>query len=234
MIELSVWDTALSAAPLLLGIVFYFNTLKHGLDLSVACARMVLQLLMVGYFLTFLFLYRWSWLGLVILGFMTLVAASIVIRPLRKKSWLSFYCALLSLVVAGVFHLFWMLVIVLKLDPWYQPELVIPLAGMIFASCMNSLSVGAERVESECNQSNPQAISVTAAFKAAMIPQVNSLLAMGLVALPGMMTGQILSGVPPLEAVRYQIMIMSSIVGGSIMSLSVYFFLYQRFSSSQT
>ena len=67
------------------------------------------------------------------------------------------------------------------------------------------------------------------AFKACMIPQINSLLAVGLVSLPGMMTGQILSGVDPLIAVRYQIMIMTMILSSAGISAIIYFLLKKKF-----
>ena len=84
---------------------------------------------------------------------------------------------------------------------------------MYFANTMNSISLAAERYHSELNNDKTADKARLTAFHAAMIPQINGLLAVGVVALPGMMTGQILSGVSPLIAVRYQIMIMAMILG---------------------
>ena len=119
----------------------------------------------------------------------------------------------LALFISVSFHLWISLILVLQLDPWYEPQVLIPLAGMYFANTMTTISLTAERFYSELknNQSIDQAKK--SAFNTAMIPQINGLLAVGLVALPGMMTGQILSGVSPLVAVRYQIMIMSILLG---------------------
>jgi putative ABC transport system permease protein len=102
---------------------------------------------------------------------------------------------------------------------------MIPLAGMIFASSMNAVSVAAERLHMEIDHGSPPTIARNQAFKAGLIPIFNSLLAVGLVSLPGMMTGQILSGVSPLIAVRYQIVVMCMITGASGMSAALYLYL---------
>jgi len=230
MIKLSVVDTLLSTVPLIFTVFIFWQQLHQTKIVLIAIARMVLQLLAVGYLLTFLFQYDLPWLGVLILLMMTTVAASITIRPLKNKSRKHFYCALSALLIAGGVHLIWVVAVVLRLDPWYQPQYVISLAGMIFANAMNTLSIGAERYESELSEGKTDAL--TRAFNAASIPVINSLLAVGLVSLPGMMTGQILSGVSPLDAVRYQILIMSVILGSSIMGLIIYFYLLKKDQNS--
>jgi len=232
MISLSPFDTLLSTLPLLVAIVIYQWKLSHCRDLIIASARMVLQLIAMGYLLALLFDYQWGLIGLAIIIFMALVSAAIAIRPLKNRSIVHFNVAVLALFVAGSAHLLWIIVVVLKLSPWYQPQIVIPLAGMVFANGMNSLSLGAERYEAEHARNSTQAGAI--AFNAAMIPQINALLAVGLVSLPGMMTGQILSGISPLEAVRYQIMVMSMIAGTSALSLLLYFKGLSHFSPLKT
>jgi len=104
---------------------------------------------------------------------------------------------------------------VLDLEPWYLPSYVIPLAGMIFANAMNSVSIAGERLQAELDRdiSYEQARSI--AMRASLIPITNALFAVGLVSLPGMMTGQILTGVDPHIAARYQIMVMCMIFGAA-------------------
>jgi putative ABC transport system permease protein len=97
---------------------------------------------------------------------------------------------------------------VLDLEPWYNARFAIPLAGMIFANAMTSVSLAAERCFAELDRGVDYAEARRTALGAALIPITNSMLAVGLVSLPGMMTGQILSGVDPLVAVRYQIVVM--------------------------
>jgi len=113
---------------------------------------------------------------------------------------------------------------VLQLASWYHPQTLIPLAGMVFASSMNSVSLSGERFYAElANKANYKQARNTA-FQASMIPNVNALLAVGIVALPGMMTGQILSGVSPFIAARYQIMVMCMIFASA--GISSAYFLY--------
>ncbi len=104
---------------------------------------------------------------------------------------------------------------VLNLQPWYLPSYVIPLAGMIFASAMNSVSIALERLDAEIERDVPYDKARVIALRASLIPITNSLFAVGLVSLPGMMTGQILSGVSPFIAARYQIMVMCMIFGSA-------------------
>ena len=110
----------------------------------------------------------------------------------------------------------------------YEPSIIIPIAGMIFANTMNSVSICIERFEKEI-ELNSFIKAREYAFKASLIPQINSLLAVGLVSLPGMMTGRILAGIDPLIAVRYQIMIMIMLLSTAGLSIIIYFALIKRY-----
>ena len=114
---------------------------------------------------------------------------------------------------------------VLVLKPWYLPQLMVPLAGMIFANSMNSISLAVERLNAEIDRNVSYEEARNIALQASLIPIINSLFAVGLVSLPGMMTGQILSGVSPLIAVRYQIMVMCMIFGSSGISAACFLLL---------
>jgi len=104
---------------------------------------------------------------------------------------------------------------VLAMDPWYLPSYMIPLAGMIFANAMNSVSLAGERLEAELDRGVSYERARVIALQTSLIPITNSLFAVGLVSLPGMMTGQILSGVSPFIAARYQIMVMCMLFGSA-------------------
>ena len=93
---------------------------------------------------------------------------------------------------------------------------------MIFANSMNTVSLAGERLFSEIKSGVPYLNARKIAMETAMIPQINTLLAVGLVSLPGMMTGQILSGIDPLTAARYQIMIMCMIFSTAGLSAATY------------
>ncbi len=99
---------------------------------------------------------------------------------------------------------------------------------MIFANAMNSVSLAAERLEAELERETAYDQARNIAFRASLIPITNSLFAVGLVALPGMMTGQILSGVSPLIAARYQIMVMCMVFGSAGISSALFLTLVRR------
>ena len=96
---------------------------------------------------------------------------------------------------------------------------------MIFANSMNSVSLAAERFAAEMSRDSSFVEARNRALNASLIPVINSLFAVGLVSFPGMMTGQILSGVEPLIAVRYQIMVMCMIFGSAGISAAGYLYL---------
>ncbi len=99
---------------------------------------------------------------------------------------------------------------------------------MIFAGAMNAVSLAAERLQSEHDRGLPYLEARRIALQAALIPITNSLFAVGLVSLPGMMTGQILSGVSPLVAAKYQIVVMTMLFGASGISAALYLVLAKR------
>jgi putative ABC transport system permease protein len=131
----------------------------------------------------------------------------------------------IALGVSGLGVLLLVTQIILELPRWFEPRFVIPLAGMVFANSMNTISLAGERFHAELERGDNYLSARRAAMEVAMIPQVNALLAVGLVSLPGMMTGQILSGVDPLTAARYQIMVMCMIFSTAGLSAVLYMIL---------
>ncbi|MEH6649369.1 MAG: ABC transporter permease [Motiliproteus sp.] len=201
-------------------------------------ARMLTQLLLIGYVLIYIFQAESSLIVLAVLLVMVLASSWIALgsieqsgnnrgdghniaRHSRRSLYLS---SLLAISIGGGTTLALITQGVLQLEPWFEPRYLIPLAGMVFANSMNSISLAAERLFSELNHGSSPAQAQQTAFQAAMIPVVNSLFAVGLVSLPGMMTGQILSGVSPFIAARYQIMVMAMIFGSA--GISTALFLY--------
>lgn len=179
-----------------------------------ASARMLVQLLGVGYLLVIIFARPSLWISAAVLLVMLIAASWISIRPVKHHVGI-FKPALVALLCSVSIHLAISIGLVLDVKPWFDPQILIPLAGMYFANTMNAISLAAERFYAELDSGKDYLSARNTAFDAAMIPQINALLAVGLVALPGMMTGQILSGVSPLIAVRYQIMIMAMILGSA-------------------
>ncbi|MEZ8133357.1 MAG: putative ABC transport system permease protein [Porticoccaceae bacterium] len=226
MTTIPIINVALAFIPVLVVLIVMFRwSLAIG-DSFVALGRMLIQLIVIGYALTWIFAVDSPLLVLALLSGMLLIASSIALRPVAESKTQGDYGrALFSISCGGGLTLAFITLFVLTLDPWYKANTMIPLAGMIFASSMNAVSVAAERLHMEIDHGSPPTIARNQAFKAGLIPIFNSLLAVGLVSLPGMMTGQILSGVSPLIAVRYQIVVMCMITGASGMSAALYLYL---------
>ena len=187
-------------------------------------ARMLAQLLLVGYVLVFLFNTDSPLLVFGVLAMMIMVASWIALRPVGHDRPRLYLAALGAIIVGGVPTLFLTTQLVIDVTPWYDPRYLIPLAGMIFSNSMNSVSIAAERFSSELSAGLNRVEARRKAFDAALIPLVNSLLAVGLVALPGMMTGQVLAGISPLIAARYQILVMCMLFGSSGIAAACYLY----------
>lgn len=188
----------------------------------IAIARMLGQLAFIGYALNWIFELHSPPLILAILAFMLIIACSIALRPLAEKQARHYAYALIAMILGGVTTLAFISSLVLEAEPWYAPDKIIPLAGMIFAASMNAISLAAERFVMELKHSDTPEQARIQAFRAGLIPLFNALLAVGLVSLPGMMTGQILSGVEPLIAARYQIVVMCMLTGAAGISAALY------------
>lgn len=192
--------------PLMLLFYLFYRWQLPVRQLINAAMRMVLQLLLAGYVLLFIFANDSIGMLALVLSVMLLAASWIALGPVRKQPglWRITFFALLATVLS---HLL-ITLLILTPEPWYQLRTLLPLAGMYFANAMTSISLACERYFSERDKQNSPHQSAKQAFSVALLPQLNAWLAVGVVALPGMMTGQILAGVSPLVAVRYQIMIM--------------------------
>ena len=192
-------------------------------SLLVGAVRTVVQLMLVGYVLVYIFsIDRW-YLVLLALLVMLSVATWEAVRRQRSRPPALFGMTGVALLVGSGLTLFYVSFVVVQVDPWYNPRYLIPLFGMIVGNAMNAAALAADRLagEMELRRAEVEAYlalgassrhasrePVRRALRAALIPTVNSLMVVGIVALPGMMTGQIIAGASPLIAVRYQIVVM--------------------------
>lgn len=197
-----------------------------------ATFRMVAQLIAIGYVLVFLFEFTPIWMGVLVLLFMMGISSWIAIRPFSPKSWAHYRASLLAISTAGTLVLLIVLFGVMGLTQWYQPDITIPLAGMIYSNSMNTVSLAGERYFKERAGGESYVSARGVAFQACLIPQINTFMAVGLVSLPGMMTGQILAGASPLVAVRYQIMVMAMIIGSAGSAAAIFLIQARKISSS--
>jgi putative ABC transport system permease protein len=122
------------------------------------------------------------------------------------------------------------LTVIIGVDPWYQPQYLIPLLGMLLGNTMNGIAIaldsltrqaaeGRNRIEARLMLGASWSVSIEEirrdALRSGLIPIVNAMATAGIVSLPGMMTGQILAGSPPMEAAKYQLLIMFLISAGT-------------------
>ena len=224
---ISITSLLIGFLPVIVLIVIMKFWNLDALQAIYANIRMLVQLLLVGYILTFIFETDSPILVVLVIMFMISMSAFIALRPLQAKGIKPFLIILMSLGVSGIGVLLLVTQIILDLPRWFEPQYVIPLAGMVFANSMNTISLVGERFNAELIRGVDYIEARNIAMGAAMIPQVNALLAVGLVALPGMMTGQILSGVDPLTAARYQIMVMCMIFSTAGLSAVIFLFFNQ-------
>lgn len=220
-------NLSLAFIPAILTIGILFRWSLNSTNALYAISRMLIQLLLIGYFLTYIFDSDSAGVIILILAVMVMVSSWIALGTIPDLRMQLYKNALLAITVGGGITLAMITQGVLALDPWYSPQSMIPIAGMIFANAMNSVSLCAERLSAEVSRQVPYDEARKIALQSSLIPVTNALFAVGLVSLPGMMTGQILSGVSPLIAVRYQIMVMCMVFGASGIA-SAYFLVLVR------
>jgi len=221
-------NLALAFLPVL-GVILIIHRWRLGAHLSLyALIRMLAQLLLIGYVLAFIFRTEQAWVVLLVLLVMLLASSWIALREIKLPKHKVLLKSFIAIALPGSLLLLFVTQAVLGVTPWFLPNYVIPLAGMVFANAMNSVSLAGERLQAELGKQSDFKAARNTAFQASMIPITNALFSVGLVSLPGMMTGQILSGVSPLLAVRYQIMIMCMVYAVSGISSAFYLVLIEQ------
>ncbi len=234
IIDLSLFDLVLVYGLVLVSVALArFNDVGQAREMLWASLRMVVQLLAVGYLLHLVFAVKSATAVMLILLVMGVFAVQAVAARVQNKMP-CFYRVVGASIFAGCgLTTFFFCTLVIGLTPWYDPRYLIPLAGMIIGNSMTGASLAAERLAAEIKDRRDEIETalclgatsrvacrdiVRSAFRAALIPSINSMAAMGIVFLPGMMTGQILSGTEPIIAVKYQIAIMCVITGSVALS----------------
>lgn len=232
MYIIPIANLALIAIPAGLVIVILWRWSANAGASVYALARMVIQLCLIGYALTFIFETEQPTLVLAIISVMLGVSSWIALRSVPDRRNELYLNALFATLAVNICLLAIVTQGVLNSQPWFEPRVVIPLAGMLFAVGMNSISLFAERYFTELSRNDDQTAR-NLAYKATLIPITNSLLAVGLVSLPGMMTGQILSGVSPLIAVRYQIMVMLMLFASTGLTSAMFYYSVRKAKNTE-
>jgi len=233
VINIPLTNLAFASLPALLVIYVLMKWSLDAKNAVYAITRMLAQLLLVGYVLTFIFASNSPWIVLTVLSVMVFASSWIALGTIKDNRIELYKHSLFSIAIGGSIMFVVVILLVLEIDPWYKPQYTIPIAGMIFANSMTSVSLAAERLDVELSRKVNYLKARTIALQTSMIPVINSLFAVGLVSLPGMMTGQILSGVSPLIASRYQIMVMLMIFASSGISTILFLINSQKFFSNK-
>ncbi len=200
--------------------------LRLGLEksLAVASVRTIVQLGLIGIVLEWVFRRNQPSVVLAVILFMTVVAGLTAVSRLHRRYdgiWINTLCSMwISSWFVGIYAL---LFVFRGIEPWYQPQYLIPILGMILGNTLNGISIGLDtildsfatkrrEIESRlalgATRWEASRLEIQRAVRSGMIPIINSMMIVGLVSLPGMMTGQLLSGTRPVEAIKYQIAIM--------------------------
>lgn len=237
-VDLSLWQLAAAGVYVLVTLVLVrWLGVPREREILTATLRMTVQLFIAGYLLTWVFDRPHFLTVLAILLVMLLFAVFNSIRrinehvpvPLRKVM-------AVSLVLGAVSSLAFFLLVIVQNGSWQEPRYVIPIAGMIVGNSMTGVALGASRLIQGMDDQRPTIEAalmlgatprtsvrkvVQQAFDAAILPTVNTMVGIGIVSLPGMMTGQILAGQDPNVAIRYQIAIMVSIMAAVALSVVI-------------
>jgi len=232
--SLSWTDVALSALLVLLVLaISSYQRLGLERSLLIGAARTFIQLALVGYVLAWVFHARtWYW---TLLCLAVMAAVAVHTATGRQEQRLPGLATIMGISIAGGSFVVLAFVIrgIIRPERWYEPQYVVPLAGMILGNGMTAAVLGVERLAAEVRQRRLQieaalslgatgrqaaAPAVRAAARAAVLPTVNAMMIVGVVQLPGMMTGQILGGASPAQAVRYQILVMYMIAGAATLT----------------
>jgi putative ABC transport system permease protein len=233
LIDLSPGSLAV-AAVLVVALAVLSIRMRFGVEkqLLIAAARTVIQLSLIGFVLTWVFAHESPlWIGTMAV-IMLLVAGSEVMRRQHRRftGWWGYGIGTVSMFFSSFTVSTFALLFVVSVRPWYKPQYAIPLVGMILGNSMTGIALGLDRL-TEAASKQRQVIEARlilghpwheaigdirrASIRSALMPIINSMSIIGLVHLPGMMTGQILAGSLPAKAVKYQIMIMFMIAAGT-------------------
>lgn len=252
VIDLQLWQMAAAYIfVVILLIIVRAKGISREKEILISSVRMTLQLILTGYILVYLFNHPHPLYTLIIIVAMELFAIYNIFKRSKERLSKSLRkIVAVSMLFGTLSSLFYFLLIVVNISPWYDPRYFIPIAGMLIGNSMTGISLGVTRlldgmhsqkhlVESALMLgATPKMAAkeiVDNAFDSAILPTINSMVGMGIVFLPGMMTGQILSGTSPVTAIEYQIAIMLGILGSVALTVILFVQLgYKTFFNEQS
>lgn len=247
-IEIGYGQLALAVLLILVNISLSFAfRLGLGRSLAIATGRMLIQLLLIGFVLEWLFTQKNPWLILAISLVMASIAGISAVNRTKFRFIGIYWSSLLSVLTAAAIVTSFAMGGIIRVQPWYDPQYLIPMLGMVLGNTLNGISLGLDRFMDSVIHQKDQIETLLAlgatrweaahaqirqSIRVGMIPMINSMMVMGVVSLPGMMTGQILAGANPIDAVRYQIVIVLMIAAGAALgTFGVVMLAYRRLLS---
>jgi len=230
-IELTYTQVAFAALLIIInGIISLLLRLDLERRLLIASIRSIVQLLLVGLVLHWVFTLNKWYIVILLMFLMAIIAGIAAVNRTERR-----YPGIWFSSIVSVWSSSWIITAIalfgiVNVEPWYKPQYAIPLLGMILGNSLTGISLGLNRFSEELytNRNRVEAfltlgatkweaarIPVQNAIRTGMIPIINVMMVVGIVSLPGMMTGQLLAGVQPVEAVKYQIIILFLLASGT-------------------
>jgi putative ABC transport system permease protein len=243
-IALSWWSVGVAAVLILVNALISWR-LRLGLEKRVAWAaiRMTLQLFLLGLVLHQIFALASAAPVLLLAGLMTLIAGYSAVRRIDHRYDRIYPSAIFAVWVSSWLVTAITVLLIVRPEPWHSPHVLIPLLGMVLGNSLTGISLGMDRFLSDLQSRRTEVEmrltlgatrweacreAFVSSARTAMIPILNTMSVAGIVSIPGMMTGQLLAGAPPIQAVKYQIMIMfviaAAIALGVMLALGQTFF----------
>lgn len=251
MIDIEMWRLISAYVfVLLVLLIFKWRGISRKLKLTIATLRMTIQLVIAGYVLNYIFENPNPVLVVLIVLLMEFFAIYTIFKSIDHKMSKQLKIVIaLSMLSGSLVALVYFNTIVLNVSPWFDARYVIPIAGMMIGNAMTGVTLGVQslldnmvtnrdKIEASlmlgANPSKAVKPYVDRAFDSSVLPTINNMVGMGIVFLPGMMTGQILAGLSPVTAIQYQLAIMLGILGGVAMSVILFTqFAYRTFFNKE-
>ncbi len=244
-ISLNYTDLLIALLLILIPIIISFQR-RLGIekDILIGTVRTFIQLIIIGYVLKYIFSFKRWYIVLLMIAIMALVAGYNAVKRQKIKIKGLFPLVALSIFLGAVIAMATLIVLILRVRPWYEPQYLIPISGMMLGNAMNATALAIDRLIGETRSRRwdiEAALALGAsplkainpllrdAASAAMMPTINAMMVVGIVQLPGMMTGQIIGGVAPEQSVRYQIIIMYMLTTSvTISCMTILYFFYRK------
>ncbi len=244
-ISLNYTDLLIALLLILIPIIISFQR-RLGIekDILIGTVRTFIQLIIIGYVLKYIFSFKRWYIVLLMIAIMALVAGYNAVKRQKIKIKGLFPLVAMSIFLGAVIAMATLIVLILRVRPWYEPQYLIPISGMMLGNAMNATALAIDRLIGETRSRRwdiEAALALGAsplkainpllrdAASAAMMPTINAMMVVGIVQLPGMMTGQIIGGVAPEQSVRYQIIIMYMLTTSvTISCMTILYFFYRK------